>query len=381
MMVDQMHSRGSQTPFANGSLSFVCNHLPSSTTQMRTSILRKFRETTKLVTHEISALAFLLCLCGIQGTAQVTPGKLTFALPEHPGRMTLEQGAWQVLELSAKPNGNEWGERAAQGKQHMLAFLFVVPEKASLNAGLCRDETLKAEHAEAAVQDRASIRSADGVDIAIAVLINPKDANMSLRAFVASEDLCGDLLFDAADVRPGDKEAYRLTMETAKQTLRTLTFDPRAKPTFQDAFAYATAEYMKQQYAGAALAFRAALAMVSQSEDPLKFRRVITDNLSMSLGISGDLRGSREVNEAAIKKDPEYPLYYYNLACADAESGDPKAALIHLQQAFDRRTHGLNGEPFPDPTADDSLQKLRNDKPFWSLAQQVSRQVNPGKNP
>jgi tetratricopeptide (TPR) repeat protein len=348
-----MQTPGFQKPSASRSLSFV-----------RTSVW-----------------AFLFCLCGIQVTAQVTPGKLTFALPEHPGRMTLEQGAWQVVELSAKPNGNEWGERAGQGKQHMLAFLFVVPEQTSLNAGLCRDETLKAEHAEGAVRDRASMRSADGVDIAIAVLINPKNANMSLRAFVASGDLCGDLLFNAADVRPGDEEAYRLTMETAKQTLQTLTFDPKAKPTFKDAFAYATAEYMKHQYAGAALAFRAALAMVSQSEDPLKFRRVITDNLSMSLGISGDLRGSREVNETAIKKDPEYPLYYYNLACADAEAGDPKVALTHLQQALDRRTHMLNGEQFPDPTTDDSLQKLRNDKPFWSLAQQISQQVSPKKNP
>jgi len=198
---------------------------------------------------------------------------------------------------------------------------------------------------------------------------------MSLRAFVASADLCGDLLFTADDVRPGDEEAYRLTMETAKQTLLTLTFDPAAKPTFQDAFAYASAEYLKHQYAGAAPAYRSALAMVNQSDEPVKFRRVVTDQLSMSLGISGDLKGSREVNEAAIKQDPEYPLYYYNLACADAEAGDPIAAHTHLQQAFDRRTHALEGEPFPDPTEDDSLLKLRKDAAFWSLAKQVSQQL------
>src|SRR5580704_7815379 len=59
--------------------------------------------------------AFALCLLFSSAHAQTTPGKLTFALPVHPGRMTLDQGAWQVTELSAKPNGNEWGERAAQG--------------------------------------------------------------------------------------------------------------------------------------------------------------------------------------------------------------------------------------------------------------------------
>jgi hypothetical protein len=119
--------------------------------------------------------------------------------------------------------------------------------------------------------------------------------------------------------------------------------------------------------------------MVNQSDDPLKFRRVVTDELSMSLGISGDLKGSREVNEAAIAKDPEYPLYYYNLSCADAEAGDPRAARTHLQLAFDRRAHTLKGETFPDPTEDDSLQKLRKDDAFWSLAQQISQQLKSEK--
>lgn len=322
---------------------------------------------------------FALCLFISSAHAQTTPGKLTFALPVHPGRMTLEQGAWQIVELSAKPNGNEWGERVAQGKQHMLAFLFAAPDKAPLNASSCRDGVLKAEHAEAAIQNRASMRSTSGVEIALAVLIAQKDARMSLRAFVASGDLCGDLLFNAADVQPGDENAYRLTMETAKQTLLTLMFDPSYKSTFKDAFAYAGVEYMKHQYSGAAAAFRTALAMVSQSDDPLKFRRIVTDELSMSLGISGDLKGSREVNEAAIAKDPEYPLYYYNLSCADAEADDPRAARTHLQQAFDRRAHTLKGETFPDPTEDDSLRKLRNDDAFWSLAQQVSQQLKSEK--
>ena len=286
-----------------------------------------------------------------------------------------------MAELSAKSNGNEWGERAAQGKQHMLAFLFAASDKAPLSAISCRDGMLKAEQAEVAVQKRASMRSTSGVEIALAVLLSPKNASMSLRAFVASGDLCGDLLFNAEDVQPGDEEAYRVTMQTAKQTLLTLTFDPSYKPTFKDAFAYANVEYMKHQYAGAALAYRIALAMVNQSDEPLKFRRVITDELSISLGISGNLKASREVNEAAIAKDPEYPLYYYNLSCADAEAGESEAATKHLEQAFARRTQTLEGETFPDPTEDDSLEKLKNDNGFWSLAQQISQQLKSEKKP
>jgi hypothetical protein len=76
-----------------------------------------------------------------------------------------------------------------------------------------------------------------------------------------------------------------------------------------------------------------------------------------------------------------HPLYSYNLACADAEAGDAKAARTHLQQVFDRRTHALEGEPFPDPTEDDSLLKLRKNEAFWSLAQQISQQLKVSKKP
>jgi hypothetical protein len=48
---------------------------------------------------------------------------------------------------------------------------------------------------------------------------------------------------------------------------------------------------MKHQYAGAAAAYRAALAMVDQSDDPLKFRRVVTDELSIPSGFQTTSKG------------------------------------------------------------------------------------------
>jgi len=48
-------------------------------------------------------------------------------------------------------------------------------------------------------------------------------------------------------------------------------------------------------------------------------RRIATDQLVMALGMSGDLKNSRAYAERAIASDPDYPINYYNLACADAE--------------------------------------------------------------
>jgi hypothetical protein len=35
--------------------------------------------------------------------------------------------------------------------------------------------------------------------------------------------------------------------------------------------------------------------------------------------MSGDIPKARAIFEVASAKDPDYPRYYYNLACADAE--------------------------------------------------------------
>lgn len=323
------------------------------------------------MTKTLLAASFLLAT--VTGAAQITPGKLSFALPEHPGSLSLDQSSFKIVELSAKSNNNEFGIRADDGSLHFLGFLFLWPEKPNLTAAGCRDEMLKAEGPEtqATVKNRAMFKSTSGTDIALVLMIPPSGKFSTIRAFVASGELCGDLSFT---------DSHAVTQQTIssvaiKTILSSVQFDPQAKPTFRDAFAYATVEWQKEQIKGSALAYAAALKLVDTSDDPLKWRRVTTDQLSMALGMSGGLAQSRAVNQAAIAKDPGYPLYYFDLACADAESGDTIAARTHLQQAFDRRANTLEGESFPDPAADGSIQKLKSNKDFWFFVEGLSNQL------
>ena len=83
----------------------------------------------------------------------------------------------------------------------------------------------------------------------------------------------------------------------------------------------------------------------------------------MSYGMSGDIPKARALFEAAIAKDPDYPLYYYNLACADARK--------HLQQAFKRKANVIRGETMPDPTKDDSFPPYRSNKHFWTFIENL----------
>jgi tetratricopeptide (TPR) repeat protein len=132
---------------------------------------------------------------------------------------------------------------------------------------------------------------------------------------------------------------------------------------------YAQMLFRNQEYAAAGPMFEKALGQIKETKgfDSKTWRRVATDQAGMSYGISGNVKKARSMFEGAIAKDPDYPLYYYNLACADAEEKNLPDARKHLEQAFDRKANTLAGEKMPDPTQDDSFTPYKDNKEFWSF--------------
>jgi hypothetical protein len=95
-----------------------------------------------------------------------------------------------------------------------------------------------------------------------------------------------------------------------------------------------------------------------------KLWHVLVDNLAMAYGITNDLANSQKVIEYGISKDPNYPMFYYNLACIAGEKGDGRNAKANLKLAYDRRANVLPGENLADARTDDSFQKLMQDGDF-----------------
>ena len=130
--------------------------------------------------------------------------------------------------------------------------------------------------------------------------------------------------------------------------------------------------FREERYAGAAVFFQKARGLEKAGKQLTTIQdRVLTDQLVMSYGISGDLKNARELLREAIAKDPEYPLNYYNLAGADAEEGHKTEALANIQRAFDRKANVISGEKIPDPNADSSFQKYSNDPDFIALMKKL----------
>jgi tetratricopeptide (TPR) repeat protein len=291
-------------------------------------------------------------------------------LANHSGQVQWKAAGFKITETSAKPDGREIGIRAqdASGRLSFLGFLFQVPEQGPVTSAKCRDASLVDEKANDPTfkQTRMSeVARTDRIPVSVVdYSVQGKGGTpaYSVRGFVASGDICGDLeVYSAEPIRSEDPELL--------QIFQSFQLDEHYQPGFNDVFFYAQVLANAQQFAAAGPLFERALALVKDAKgvDTRLWRRMATEQAGMSYGISGDTAKARAIFQAAIANDPDYPMYYYNLACADAQEKNLPEARKHLQQAFDRKANTLPGETMPDPTTDDSFTPYSNDKDFWSF--------------
>jgi tetratricopeptide (TPR) repeat protein len=184
-------------------------------------------------------------------------------------------------------------------------------------------------------------------------------------AFAANAHTCAEIHLSSAHDTPDVQGALN-------GILATFNPDLNYHPLAADYFRLGN-QFFKAAPSSAAPYYKASLELLPNTPAALNSRRIVTDQLVMSYGMAKDLAASRATAEKAIADDPSYPLNYYNLACSDAEQGDATAAKAHLQQAYDHRQNTLPGEHLPDPTKDDSLQKLKKDKPFWAFVESLPK--------
>ena len=323
------------------------------------------------------AFARATALAPIVGYAQGPANsefKLAFA--EHSGQLHWRAEGFKVIQTSAKPNGHEIGVRAqdASGRLSFLGFLFLVPEQAPLTAAKCRDGALEPEkkgNPTLKVVDQSDLARSGGLPVSlVSYTSRAKDSTTwyMVRGFVAAGDTCGDLEFYA-------NKPISLQDANLKAIFATYALDEHYAPKFTDAFVYAQALYQARMFKAAAPFFEAALTKLTDDPGPFPSvktaRRIATDNAGMSYGMAGEIGKARSIFEKALAEDPDYPMYYYNLACADAEEKKLQDARLHLQAAFERKANVISGESVPDPTKDDSFLPFKQNREFWKFLEQL----------
>jgi hypothetical protein len=297
------------------------------------------------------------------------------ALVDHPGQLSWSAEGFKIIESSAKPGGKEIGIRGQDqsGGLTFLGFLFLFPEKAPLTSAKCLDGVVgpeKKSNASLKIVGTEEISQPSSLPVSLVSYTARGEGGKTLytvRGFVADGDICGDL------------EVYSYTPlslqdSSLKKIFSSLHLDEKYAPKFHDVLLYAQVLYQHHMYGPAGPVFEKALGMLNEDSSPTTktMQRATTDQAGMSYGMSGNIPRARAIFEKAVAADPDYPLYYYNLACADAEEHNLAGAKQHLKEAFDRKANVIPGESMPDPARDDSFPPYRNNKDFWAFVEGLS---------
>ena len=181
----------------------------------------------------------------------------------------------------------------------------------------------------------------------------------NLFGFAGNSKTCAEIHLSSVDDAPASDDGMKATLADFHPNLA-------YQPVAIDHFRVASILFKKSPSLAAPY-YKSSLDAMPDNPSFTTPRRIATDQLVMSLGMSGNIKDGRAVAEKAVATDPDYPINYYNLACMDAEQGNATNAKTHLKQAFDRRANVLKGESMPDPTKDDSILKLRKDEAFWAF--------------
>ncbi len=316
------------------------------------------------------------------------PAKESFdfklVLPDHPGQLRFTASGFKVVETSAKPEGSEIGIRGkdASGRLTFLAFLFLFPEQAPLTSAKCREGVLASERKDDPtfrLIGTTEIARPGGVPLSLVTFTTRAEDGTTgyrVRGFVATGDVCGDLdFYSASPIGSRDADLQRI--------FASYLLDTNYVPTPGDIFLYAETLFRKQMFKEAAPYYESALAKLRDNFAPfpsaMVARRVMTDQSGISYGLSGDIPKARAIFQKALAGDPNYPMYYYNLACADAQEQKLADARVHLQAAFVRKANLMPGERIPDPTKDDSFLPYRADRDFWAFLERLAASDNVGR--
>jgi tetratricopeptide (TPR) repeat protein len=289
------------------------------------------------------------------------------SLPVHPGQLQWHADGFEIIETSAKPNGQEMGVRGANGSQGLsfLGFVYLLGGASPLKSAACRDGILGelVKNPRLKILANSEIERPDNMPeelVTYSLQGSDRKTWYSVRGFVGKSDLCGDLEFYSEAAISAEDRGLRKTFES-------YYLDPSYVPLFKDTFVYAQILFQHKMYGAAAPIFEQALTKLGDDKTQQTRRRLTIDQAGISYGMSGDIPKARALFEAAIANDPDYPMYYYNLACADAEEKDLPDARIHLQQAFIRKANMIPAENFPDPEKDDSFLPFRKNQDFWTF--------------
>ena len=288
-------------------------------------------------------------------------------------------------ETRVRPDHKEVQLRAfgRADKLDITAFLQKVTFSAS--AEKCRDEwwpgTKKGPFQRDDLQETAVKDGIARVEFIVPEFQGIKVRQKNLHAYLGGRDLCAEIHLTKAGFNPDDQKLFEDFLASVKLL-------PDASPSADQSrnpaqhedrdssyyFGQGSKLYLQQNYTEAAASYQKALDLEKQKRILSKdYFRVLVDNLGMSYGISGKLPQAKATFEYGLTQDPEYPMFFYNLACTYGEMDKMNEALTQLRLAYKYEANAIAGEGMPDPLKDDSFRHFVGKEEFVKAVREMQK--------
>jgi tetratricopeptide (TPR) repeat protein len=335
-----------------------------------------------MITFRLLATVVLLLPNLLLAQTPPKPAPIRYILPQGKGSLIPPIEGWKPAELHLLDNNTRFAIQL-KGDHGLIASQILFPNKTgSATSESCRQAVMgpvldQVKSAGTIVEEPRSVfTNHDGQKLVVSSYRITKLGTVPVQqqnvfAFYGTADTCFETHLSKTNYVLSDKPLF-------DSALRTFRFEPDFNPSPADYGVVATIFFNYiHDFPSARIYYQRAYDTMPKADltapTATPLGRVTVIQLSLACGLTGDLACTRSINEAAIARDPDFPMYYYELADADAEQGDAAAAQKHLQQAFDRRANLPPNLPMPDPTQDDSLLKLKDNTAFWSFVTSLPR--------
>jgi tetratricopeptide (TPR) repeat protein len=157
-----------------------------------------------------------------------------------------------------------------------------------------------------------------------------------------------------------------------KQILGSVKFNDSYNPTALDLFEFGNLSFFRKDFPEAISYYRRALELDKHRKNLGREPWLtLVDHLGMAYGLSGDFTKAKQTYEWAISQESEYPIFFYNLACACAEMNKMDEALSNLRLAYKCKGNLLPDQEFPNPRSDSSFKKYLKNKMFMAELQKM----------
>jgi len=331
--------------------------------------------------RQLCAASMLFLSASLAAHSQATLQSVNLVQPTGKGRTVLPLSAdrkWQRVTYMPPSDFSGGGPIITlHDLTANLEVIYTLTSNSTHSAKDCLDKALNKDEASFATgSGRAEIKqgsksedkNASGQPLLVGSYLitsmnGVKASTQHVYGVVASRDACAEIHIAKTDYTAAD--------DTAIQTaLKTINFDADYAPANADYVLMAALLNQLARGMGSAPYYQRALDTLP-ADAPKDTRRGLIDQLSMAYARNREADKAKPINEAAIKTDADYPMYYYNLARIDADDERAKDAQAHLQQAWDRKANLPAGQQMPDPTRDPSFQKLKTKSDFWTYVQSL----------